>query len=97
MTKLSTFVVALAVAAASVEAFTASPSVGGGIQKMAAFSRQVRLFEEKDGGAVTEESVFMAPDDDEVDEDMMFEKAEALGRGSSKVCVVFCCYVCVCV
>ena len=89
MTKLSTFVIALAVAAGSVEAFTTLPSAGCSIQKMAAFSRQVRVFEEKEGGAVAEESVFMAPGDDEIDEDMMFEKAELLGRGSSKVCVGF--------
>jgi len=80
MTKLSSFAVALAVAAiVSVEAFT-SPS----LQKMTAFSREVRLFEDKTDAAANTEAVFMPPSDDDVDEDMMFEKAEALGRGSSK-------------
>jgi hypothetical protein len=84
MTKLSSFAVALAVAAiVSVEAFT-SPS----LQKMTAFSREVRLFEDKKDAAANTEAVFMPPSDDDVDEDMMFEKAEALGRGSSKVCLL---------
>lgn len=78
MTKLSSFIVALTVATVSVEAFT-SP-----FQTTSAFSRHVHLFEEKDAA----EAVFVPPADEDIDEDMMFEKAELLGRGSSKVRLV---------